>query len=344
MATAAACIITAGACTERQDRSASAEDSSPSPQQAGDTAEITIDYLGQEPPGTAPRIFAPGIVTTEFHDDGPPAFSPDGTELFFRIVWHRDEEPVGTIFHMRLEDGEWTEPRVAPFSGEHMDGGVVFSPDGDIILFGSNRPVDDRGEPSEKMNLWVVERTESGWSRPRLLDDTVNAVNTDGGYSIAANGTLYLGVASTEGEDDYDINRSRLVDGRYTKLESLGAPINTEQSESAPAIAPDESYLVFSAIGDAGLGIFVTFRTPGGSWSDPVSLGERVNEGGSLFPGLSPDGKYLFFVGHRVTEETNPPKQWKTDLFETPRVTWGGDVYWVGTEVLEALRPDWADS
>lgn len=42
-------------------------------------------YLGQQPPGMQPVLFAPGIISTDLHDDFSPAFTPDGRYLFFVV-------------------------------------------------------------------------------------------------------------------------------------------------------------------------------------------------------------------------------------------------------------------
>ncbi len=34
-------------------------------------------YLGQQPPGRTPEIFAPGIISTENYEHSPAVFSPD---------------------------------------------------------------------------------------------------------------------------------------------------------------------------------------------------------------------------------------------------------------------------
>ena len=47
-------------------------------------------YLGQEPPGMQPKVFAPGFISrqkTEFNA----AFSPDGTEFYYSVAQGRSE-------------------------------------------------------------------------------------------------------------------------------------------------------------------------------------------------------------------------------------------------------------
>jgi len=40
-------------------------------------------YLGQLPPESTPKIFAPGIVSNEEHHEFSCTFSPNGNELYF---------------------------------------------------------------------------------------------------------------------------------------------------------------------------------------------------------------------------------------------------------------------
>ncbi|MBE0655504.1 MAG: hypothetical protein IH594_17005, partial [Bacteroidales bacterium] len=50
--------------------------------QQSDFSKLRGPYLGQNPPGLTPEIFAPGIISTEQFEFGG-TFSPDGTEFFF---------------------------------------------------------------------------------------------------------------------------------------------------------------------------------------------------------------------------------------------------------------------
>jgi len=64
-----------------------------SPPGAHDTAQATPaavpelrgPYLGQEPPGLEPRLFAPGIVSTGLATRDL-AMTPDGDELYFSVT------------------------------------------------------------------------------------------------------------------------------------------------------------------------------------------------------------------------------------------------------------------
>jgi hypothetical protein len=98
---------------------------------------LTGLYLGQKPPGTKPEIFAPGIISTGYHD-GCITLSPDGRELFY----HFGGLGRMVILHMKQEGNRWTAPQVASFSGKYRDGEPHFSYDGNKLLFRSNRPLE----------------------------------------------------------------------------------------------------------------------------------------------------------------------------------------------------------
>jgi len=117
------------------------------------------------------------------------------------------------------------------------------------------------------------------------------------------------------------------VDNAWTRAERITLDI---PHGGDPGIAPDESFMVFTAINlPGGYGhrdMYLTLHLPDGTWSKPENMGPRVNtayiEHG---PRISPDGQYLFF---------NRCNGWD------PKIS-TGDIYWV--ELKEYL-PDPDDS
>ena len=96
--------------------------------------ELRGPYLGQEPPGIEPRLFAPGVVSTGLATRDV-AMTPDGNELYFSVT-------VGAhtmIMVTTSVGGTWTEPMVAPFSGRYLDIEPCISPDGQRFFFLSTR-------------------------------------------------------------------------------------------------------------------------------------------------------------------------------------------------------------
>jgi Tol biopolymer transport system component len=98
--------------------------------------------------------------------------------------------------------------------------------------------------------------------------------------------------------------------------------VNTENSESHPFIAPDESYIIFDSSRPGGIGkgdLFICFRLANGSWSRAFNDTLLNTVESDWCPTVSPDGKYLFF---------------------TRNSTGNGDIYWVDAKIIEELKPD----
>jgi hypothetical protein len=136
---------------------------------------------------------------------------------------------------------------------------------------------------------------------------------------------MYFSSNRPGGNGENDIYRSRFVKGRFAAPEHLGDGINTKDSEYSPCVAPDESYIVFSRYVEQpkGVQLFVSFRRPDGSWTPAVSMGEKIELcKKARIPGLSPDGKYLFFCAYQNRDV---------------------EVYWVDAAVIDLFRPGAAD-
>lgn len=299
-------------------------------------------YLGQQPPGSEPVLFAPGIVSTDLHDDFSPAFTPDGHEMFFRCVGGGEM----VILHMQLRSGLWSYPEIAPFSGSHKDLGAFISHDGNRLFFSSDRPLSDKDTTGD-MDIFAVDRLENGWGEPYSPFGEKIKSGDRFGCSLDSAGTVYFHARDSEGIGGFDLYRSRLVDGIYSQPELLERPVNTKYDETSPGIARDGGFLVFfSSKGPTGqedAGLYVTFLKKDGSWDQPVNLSKHL--GMTLpgkYPGLSPDGKYLFFVVPE-SEEANRRlgRLWEMDTFRNVKPRYGGgNIYWVKVSVIEALRPD----
>jgi Tol biopolymer transport system component len=195
--------------------------------------------------GPAPEIFAPGVISGPAND-GSPTFSPDGKTLYFT----RSTAAWGVILESREIGGKWSEPVVAPFSGEWRDSSPGFSPDGSFLVFVSLRPEKIPG-PGEKItsvraNLYRVKRSEAGWSEAERLPDAVNIGNAIWKPSVAADGTIYF--VSIDAQGGKRLYRSRLKDGIYQQAEPLSFSDGTT-ADVDPEIAPDGSFLVFCSSG-----------------------------------------------------------------------------------------------
>ena len=274
------------------------------------------DYLGQAPPGLVPEVFAPGIVSTTENDLNA-VFSSDGQEFYFSV-----RSPTGryAIKVMRQENGQWTRPETASFSGLYSDVDPALASAGDRLFFISNRPLEGGGPP---YHIWMTVRTAAGlWGEPEDLGPPVNSVANDIYPSVSEDGTLYFASDREGGNGGRDIYVSRLEDGRYSEVQNVGGPINTEFDEVDVFIAPDESYMIFLSFGRPhGYGdgdLYIGFREEGSTWSEARNMGDEINSAGLDYcPSVSPNGRFFFFT--RVEMEN-------------------GDVFWVDAAIIDQFR------
>ncbi len=274
---------------------------------------LTGDYLGQQRPGRAAQLFAPGIVSTQ-KEELNSVFTPDGQEFYFTV---RQASRKWTIMVMKRTGSRWGAPEVASFSGEYSDVDLFITADGRKLFYSSDRPLPGKGAPKQDFDIWVVERIAARWSEPRNLGAAINSDGPEFYPSVTQTGTLCFQSVRADGRGAGDIYCAQLERGTYRKAENLGGPINTEYSESDPFISPGGDYLLFSRTAPGGSGqgdLYVSFRTRAGGWTEPKRLGPQVNtEAHENCPMVSPDGKFLFF-------------------------TRAGDIYWIDARIIQDYR------
>jgi len=279
----------------------------------GESPGLTGPYLGQQPPGATPKMFAPGTVCTDEHELNS-VFSPDGREFYFtRRIGGRY-----TIVWMRMgADGKWSDPEPLAFCRQASGVDPALSTDGRHLYFGSGRA----GTLGDS-DIWRSDRTPDGWSEAVHLGDAVNSAGNENHPGLTADGTLYFHSGGHGGHGASDIFRCRLVNGRYGEPENLGEMINSSGGEFDPYVSPDEGMLIFSSSdrpdGFGAGDLYVSFRKKDGSWTRAVNLGAEINSPETDYCAkISPDGRYFFF---------------------SSRKRGNSDVYWVSADVVRRLK------
>ncbi len=261
--------------------------------------------------GTAsPKQFAPfAIPNGSFLQD--PAFSADGRTLYLTRI---DANGDHTIVVSTLQDGTWSAPTVAPFSGKWRDLSTVLSADGNSIIFASNRPIRDGGPPIDAFfggkprpqrggNLWSVQREGDGWGAPVRLPDAVNSSTTIFSPALAADGTLYF-MQPSGPKNTFHLFVAKPASGVYRSSEP--APFSDPNySDFDPTVSPDNSFVIFtsnrppSRQGTADL--FITFRH-GVTWTTPQDMDRSIDPNGDAIEArLSPDAKTLYYTATNPT-------------------------------------------
>lgn len=271
-------------------------------------------YLGQKPPGLFPEVFAPGIISTSELNERDVSFSADRKEFYF-TQWPEDGD--WEVMCMRQENGRWTEPRRASFSGNYHEAEAFFTPDEQQIFFISNRPKKGNGNP-ETWEIWLVNREGKEWGIPRILGSPF-----EGGFytTFTKDWKMYYTAINAENADLY---LSKYVNGKFGEPERLGDNVNTDKDEYNSFIAPDESYLIFTSNGrENNLGegdLYICFRKEDGTWAQARNMGPGVNSSARDYcPSVSPDGKYFFFSSRRSGNE---------------------DIFWVDARIIENLKKE----
>ena len=262
-------------------------------------------YLGQEPPGLEPKLFASGIISAAGHYDYRITFTPDGREIYFTQREGRDG--LSIIKVARLGEDGWLAPEPASFSGKYVDFEPQLSPDGSKLFYNSRRPMPGSDEPNQSGDVWMLQRTGDGWGDARHIGPGMCP-------SPASSGNLYITRFSDAGAE---LVMARPEGEAFGEFELLPGDIKTGFNDAHPCVAPDESFILFDSFhpdGRGGADTYVSFRRGDGTWGPAVNLGENINTPGeNICATLSPDGKYIFYTAY-------------------------GDIYWVSAEILDKLR------
>ena len=246
-----------------------------------------------------PKIFAPGIVSSDDSSEFSGTFSADGSEYYF---YRFSDDMESMLLFSRIVDGIWTAPEQVAITAGYGAGEPHVTLDDQWLYFMWDHPVPE-GKPKFPA-YFVSQRTVNGWSEPKYAGQGMYVSSTREGELFTTDmstrnrtGKTYLvQVAAEEG-----------VFASMARLE-IQARMG---SQAHPCIAPDGSYILFDV--DSGSHLFISFRQPDGTWGEAIDL---VDHGFDALAGgayVSPDGKYLFFALNR-------------------------DIWWVDIAVIEGLR------
>jgi WD40-like Beta Propeller Repeat len=289
-------------------------------------------------------LFAPDTISTGDYDSHV-TFTPDGREMYFLKLAPNFSR--WSIFVSRYKDGTWSQPEVASFSGQYQDADPYITADGKHFYFISDRPVGAGGVRQSHHDIWVMDKTDSGWSAPRHLPAPVNS-DADSYYPIVLkNGTLYFGSERGDSRGLGDIYRAvPQKDGSYA-VENLGPPVNTSAGEYEAFVTEDERLLLLAAtrrpdsLGDYDL--YLSHKQADGKWSEPVNLGPEINSPArELSPKLTPNGKYLIWMSCRVPAlPAKPQRRTTVEVLKELRAPDNGlgDIYQIDVSAVPGLKP-----
>lgn len=254
--------------------------------------ETHILYPTPVPDSTA-LPFLPGVVSSDSLDFNS-AFSADGKTYYFC----RAKKGKWDIYQVSLITKDKYTVALAPFSEEQYSQADPFILSDGTIYYISNRPQNER-DTLRDYDIWRVRPNSDGtWSLPENVEG-VNSDSTEYYVSLAKNGNLYFASTRKGGYGGLDLYVSKLVNGKYTTPENLGASINTTTDEHDPLITPDEKSIIFTSYnrpngyGEADL---YYSQKKDRDWLPAANMGKRFNTPTYEYcSNFSPDGKYFFY-------------------------------------------------
>ena len=282
----------------------------------GQRAEGALSTVG------AAMLFAPEIGMRA-GSDASLAFTPDGDTVIFTHA----EGARRTLMIAHRREGFWSAPQVAPFSGTWRDIEPVMAPGGRFMVFISNRPARPGGKPLDGFfsgeiqpgaggQLWRLDRVGDGWSAPVRLPEIINSNTAIYSPAVAADGSLYFNQPDPVTRRSH-IYRAQAQGDGYDR--ALPLPISDGTiADFDAAVAPDESYLVFSSgrspAKDEAI-LFIIYRRDG-QWSQPQPLGSGLE---GLEARLSPDGRILYFSAPLTSAAGAPSRIFQIGLRAPPQ-------------------------
>ena len=204
-----------------------------------------------------PEVISPKINDT-FHD-AVTYLSPDGKTIFLYY-----ERGNGDIYTSTFDGKDWSSPvSMGPeINTVSWETSGCLSPDGNKFYFTSDRPGGFGG-----LDIYVSTKLTNGtWGKAVNLGPEINTRGNEDAPFMHQDGTLYFGSDGLPGLGDFDIFKSELKNGNWTKPQNLGYPINTPKFENYFFLSHDKKRAYFSSVRPEGVGnsdiCFVTFLDP----------------------------------------------------------------------------------
>ena len=207
----------------------------------------------------------------------------------------------------------------SPFNTSYNEGGPSITADNTELYFTVCQ--DEKGY--KNCDIYYSEKDEFGyWTTPRSIGDHINYRNSwESQPSVSADGqTLYFTSNRDSGVGGLDIwYVQRLANGKWSRPQNPGTPVNTRKNEKTPFLHSDSRTLYFTSDGHTGLGgfdIFFAKADSDTSWQQPVNLGAPINTAEDdlgLFVSL--DGKTGYFASNKLRTNSGG---WDLYQFDMP--------------------------
>ena len=253
-------------------------------------------------------LFEPNKISTSAVEYAI-TFSSSGEELFFA----RSDQQWGkgnmksSIYYSVKENGTWSTPELAPFSGRYDDSDPHLANNDNTLYFISHRPSE---KTRASADIWRAVRDPDGvWGTPVRLTEPLNSDNTEYSPRTDAYGNLFFASNRPGGYGQGDLYVSQRKNGKFLPPENLGKPINSETGEWNLEINDNGDVLIFEAsqrkenvspYGD----LYISFKKDN-AWSTPMNIQEFNTSGSDLYPHLTHNEETIFFTSSDSLKSTD---------------------------------------
>ena len=195
-----------------------------------------------------------GGLNTE-HDEGAPAFSPDGTTMYLARAVRQDWPTTVEIYTSSRSEAKWGAPQKFEITADTLSNysDPFVSPDGQWLYFASDMPGGQGGTDLWRINLkdkhGTLENlgpqinTKGNERFPNMRTDSLLYFASDGHPGM---GGLDLFVAKMQPRDKED----KYIMDRWT-IENMGVPMNSSADDFGITFGEGESGFFSSNRGDA---------------------------------------------------------------------------------------------
>ncbi|MBU8893799.1 MAG: OmpA family protein [Bacteroidales bacterium] len=156
-------------------------------------------------------------------------------------------------------------------------------------------------------DFYISKKGDNQWSEAENIGEPINTFGNEGAQTISVDGRIMYFTACNrkDGKGRCDIYQCFNENGKWSKPENIGFPVNSGAWEAQPSLSPDGKTLYFVSNLDGGFGgkdIWISTLNQEGKWSKPVNPGENINSrGDEQSPFIHPDNKTLYFSSNGKT-------------------------------------------
>ena len=206
---------------------------------------LTKDFIKAEAAG--------GTINSKTHD-ACTSISADGKQIFiYKNDASKLESRGGNVFVSKVAGDKWKTPATLgkPVNSKYWEGGACVSPDGKTYFFSSERP-----GGLGKSDIWMVQSVNrKTWGKPVNLGPEVNTPYDEAGMFLAPDGkTLFFCSNGPNSMGSYDIFKTVLENGKWSKAQNIGYPINSSAKEGQLTLSTDARKAYISSDRKGGMG------------------------------------------------------------------------------------------